>query len=241
MSYIIIVLILGILIFIHELGHFIAAKLAKIPVQIFSLGFGPKLFSRTIKETEYRISAIPLGGYVMPKVEDEKEFFAINVDKRIIFSLGGPIANLISIIILYSFLNMLTGHFSFADIFLKPFYQTVDLLFRFVVSLKSVFTHSAQLSGIVGIMAMGKQIIDSSLIKAINFSIILSVNFAVLNLFPIPALDGGKIILYLLEKINPKLLKLHIPFTIAGWVIIIALFAYTTILDISKFIIKMHI
>ena len=65
MSYIIaFVIVLGVLIFFHELGHFLAARLFGVGVEKFSLGFGPKLFGRTIGDTDYRISAIPLGGYV---------------------------------------------------------------------------------------------------------------------------------------------------------------------------------
>ena len=57
-------LVLGILVFVHEFGHFIVAKAFKIAVPIFSLGFGPRLAGFRRRETEYRISAIPLGGYV---------------------------------------------------------------------------------------------------------------------------------------------------------------------------------
>ncbi|HSE40748.1 MAG TPA: RIP metalloprotease RseP [Acidobacteriota bacterium] len=56
--------VIGIIIFIHESGHFTMAKLFRIPVAVFSLGFGPKLFGFRFKETEYKVSAIPLGGYV---------------------------------------------------------------------------------------------------------------------------------------------------------------------------------
>lgn len=58
------VVVLGILIFVHELGHFLIAKWLGVKVEKFSLGFGPKLFGRTIGETEYLLSAFPLGGYV---------------------------------------------------------------------------------------------------------------------------------------------------------------------------------
>jgi regulator of sigma E protease len=57
-------LVLGILVFVHEFGHFIVAKAFKIAVPIFSLGFGPRIAGFRRKETEYRLSAIPLGGYV---------------------------------------------------------------------------------------------------------------------------------------------------------------------------------
>ena len=58
------VLTLGILIFVHELGHFLVARWSGIRVERFSIGFGPKIVAHTIGETEYCISWIPLGGYV---------------------------------------------------------------------------------------------------------------------------------------------------------------------------------
>src|SRR6266567_9518761 len=68
MSYIIyplaFIFILGAAVILHEFGHFIVAKLFKIRVETFSVGFGPRLFGRKYGTTDYRISAIPLGGYV---------------------------------------------------------------------------------------------------------------------------------------------------------------------------------
>ena len=58
------IIVLGILIFVHEFGHFIVAKLFNVKIEKFSLGFGPKLFGKQIGETEYLLSAFPLGGYV---------------------------------------------------------------------------------------------------------------------------------------------------------------------------------
>ncbi|MBW4055519.1 MAG: RIP metalloprotease RseP [Proteobacteria bacterium] len=58
------IIVLGILIFVHEFGHFLIAKLMGVRVEKFSLGFGPKLLGKKIGETEYLLSAFPLGGYV---------------------------------------------------------------------------------------------------------------------------------------------------------------------------------
>jgi len=58
------ILVLGLLIFVHELGHFLFAKLFGVRVLKFSLGFGPRVAGKVIGETEYVISAFPLGGYV---------------------------------------------------------------------------------------------------------------------------------------------------------------------------------
>src|SRR6266404_3216247 len=58
------ILILGAAVVLHEFGHFIVAKLLKIRVETFSVGFGPRLFGKRWGQTDYRVSAIPLGGYV---------------------------------------------------------------------------------------------------------------------------------------------------------------------------------
>jgi len=67
------IIVLGILIFVHELGHFIIAKRSGVGVLRFSLGFGPKIIGKKIGETEYQISAIPLGGYVKIIGENPEE------------------------------------------------------------------------------------------------------------------------------------------------------------------------
>lgn len=58
------IIVLGVLVFFHELGHFLAARLCKVGVQVFSLGFGPKIFKKKVGITDYCVCAIPLGGYV---------------------------------------------------------------------------------------------------------------------------------------------------------------------------------
>lgn len=58
------IIVIGVLVFIHELGHFLAARFFKVGVDVFSLGFGPKIFKKIKGRTEYCISAVPLGGYV---------------------------------------------------------------------------------------------------------------------------------------------------------------------------------
>jgi len=111
------ILLLGIIIFVHELGHFLFAKLLKVRVEKFSLGFGPKIIGKKYGETEYLVSAIPLGGYVKmlgetPEnelTEDEKPF-AFNTQrlwKRFAIIFAGPFFNLVfaAVIFFFSFLN----------------------------------------------------------------------------------------------------------------------------------------
>ncbi|MDR3641493.1 MAG: RIP metalloprotease RseP [Humidesulfovibrio sp.] len=87
MGFIAVVLVLGGLIFFHELGHFLVARMLGIGVKAFALGFGPKLWSFRAGMTEYRLCALPLGGYVMlagesPDSPEEPEF-----PKHLLFSL----------------------------------------------------------------------------------------------------------------------------------------------------------
>jgi regulator of sigma E protease len=108
-------IVLGVLIFAHEFGHFIVAKMLGVGVEKFSLGFGPKIIGKQIGMTDYRISAVPLGGYVKmvgeaPDSElDESQipfsFSHKSLVKRSLIVLAGPVFNImLSVIIFFSFL-----------------------------------------------------------------------------------------------------------------------------------------
>jgi regulator of sigma E protease len=105
------VILISSLIFVHELGHFMFAKLFGVRVITFSLGFGPKLLKLRGRETEYCISLLPLGGYVrmlessktdivLPE-DRHRTFESLALYKRVIVVLAGPLMNLIFPIILY--------------------------------------------------------------------------------------------------------------------------------------------
>ena len=93
--------VLSVLVIFHELGHLVVARRAGIRVERFSIGFGPRLFSRTINGIEYAISAFPLGGYVKMGGDDPRnrellqpgDFFAAPWWKRVLVALAGPGAN----------------------------------------------------------------------------------------------------------------------------------------------------
>ena len=101
--------VLGIVVFVHELGHFLAARRVGVRVITFSLGFGPKLFSFKRGDTEYAVSAIPLGGYVKmagEQPDDERsgasdEFLAKSKWQRFQVLIAGPLMNvLLAIVVL---------------------------------------------------------------------------------------------------------------------------------------------
>lgn len=108
------VLMLGGLIFLHELGHFLVAKWMKLPVETFSLGFGPRLIGFKWHETDVRLSALPLGGYVKlagynpeePEAEDPYGFLQQPAWKRILFYSGGILANVATTFVLLGLLGI---------------------------------------------------------------------------------------------------------------------------------------
>ncbi|WP_462323347.1 RIP metalloprotease RseP [Desulfoplanes sp.] len=107
-----IILVLGALIFFHELGHFLVARSMNIGVKAFSLGFGPRIWKKTWGETEYRLSALPLGGYVQlvgENVDDELpegflpgQSFALRPPwQRMLVVAAGPVFNFILAWLIY--------------------------------------------------------------------------------------------------------------------------------------------
>jgi regulator of sigma E protease len=113
------IIVLGVLIFFHELGHFLVARLLGVGVERFSLGFGPKLIGKTIGITEYQISAIPLGGYVKmvgesPDSELDPSDIPISfthkhVFKRILIVAAGPFFNILLALIIFFGIFQISG------------------------------------------------------------------------------------------------------------------------------------
>ena len=109
-------IVLGILIFVHELGHFILSKKMGVKVLKFSLGFGPKLIGKKIGETEYQIAVFPLGGFVKPLGEDPNEevkeedrhrsFWVQPIWKRALIIGAGPFFNFFLAVALFSVINL---------------------------------------------------------------------------------------------------------------------------------------
>lgn len=113
------IVVIGILVFIHEFGHFIVARLCGVGVNVFSLGFGPKIVKKTIGRTEYCISAIPLGGYVKMVGEDpgsevspeEKElsFTHKKIWQKSLIVAAGPVFNFLLAIVIFFMLYQVFG------------------------------------------------------------------------------------------------------------------------------------
>jgi regulator of sigma E protease len=117
------VVVLGVLIVVHELGHFLMARLAGVGVERFSVGFGPVLWRFRGKETEYCVSAIPMGGYVKMMGDDEnpleggkgatidprKAFNAKPLGARFLIVFAGPAMNFVLAVVIAALMFMLVG------------------------------------------------------------------------------------------------------------------------------------
>ena len=109
-----IIILLGFLIFIHELGHFTIAKLCKVKVNEFAIGFGPTIWKKQGKETKYALRLIPLGGFISMEGEEEQSenegsFSKASIPKRIAIVAAGATVNIIFGLCVYFILAISTG------------------------------------------------------------------------------------------------------------------------------------
>src|SRR5687768_9479867 len=114
MSVLYFLLLVGVLVVIHELGHFVAAKLLDVKVLRFSIGYGRPLVRFTLRETEYQIAAFPIGGYVRilgvegspdepaaSNADARRSFASRPLWQRLVIVFAGPAANLVLAVIIY--------------------------------------------------------------------------------------------------------------------------------------------
>ena len=152
-----IIFLLGFLIFIHEGGHFLVAKLCKVKVNQFAIGFGPEIFSKQGKETKYALRLIPLGGFVSMEgeeaaSEEEGAFNKASIPKRIAIVAAGALVNILFGLIVYFILII---------IIYKNFWTAITATYNFsrllIESIKMLFTGGVgvnDLTGPVGISSL---------------------------------------------------------------------------------------
>ena len=120
--YLYIIPVLGFMILIHELGHFAVAKWLGVRVEVFSIGFGKRLFGFRRGDTDYRVAAIPLGGYVKmtgenpmdERTDDPREFMTHSRWQRFIIAIAGPTMNILLAVGLLTVVYMV--HYEYAGV-----------------------------------------------------------------------------------------------------------------------------
>ena len=192
-----IIFLLGFLIGIHETGHFLIAKLCKVRVNEFAIGFGPVIWKKQGKETKYELRLIT-NAVVGNRVLD-----ADNFGNRLYFAS----------------------------------YNTKEFMLSIAESVKQLFTgkvSSAELVGPVGISEVVAK--TNGFREFIYILAAISISLGVTNLLPFPPLDGGKIVLILLEAIRRKPLKqeTEIKIQLAGFAVLMAVSIVVTYHDIIR-------
>jgi len=314
------IIVLGLLIFVHELGHFLFAKFFKVRVLKFSLGFGPKIFGKHYGDTEYLVSAFPLGGYVKMCGENIKDEIAPEdisssfshkpLWNRFLVVFAGPAFNLLFAVLVFFLIFAIAGlpepksgteigavsensaayeaGLKVGDIILtinkqetlewgdvsrlirdsggesvvmtisrdgqeleitgtptksevtnlfgevvgerfmlgisrssEVIYQKASLGEAFIAGINQTWTFiyltiigiikmiqqiipASELGGPILIAQMAGQQMEAGWINLAYFIGLLSVNLGILNLFPIPILDGGHLVLYAIEGVRGK-------------------------------------
>lgn len=349
------VVILGILIFVHELGHFLVAKRAGLTVHEFGFGFPPRLFGIKKGGTLYSLNWIPVGGFVKIKGEtgpdtgEADSFVSLSAWKRttillagvgmnillatvllsFTFAVGAPTAinetlprgaiirdkaiqvvsvlaespaasagletgdrvltidgksfatveeiqdynanhqgqtealtvkrgtNIVPITVVPSALENSNGQavwgvtllpvgvvsFPWYESFWLGIRQTVILFWQIIVAFVQLFqnlivhrTVSADIAGPVGIAVLTGQVVDLGILYVFQFTALLSLNLALVNALPFPALDGGRVLFIFLEKIRGRKISARIESIVhnIGFVLLLLLVFVVTIRDVDK-------
>ncbi|EAK1249791.1 MULTISPECIES: RIP metalloprotease RseP [Campylobacter] len=345
-SFLITLLVISFLIFFHELGHFLAAKHMRVDVEIFSIGFGKAIFKKTYKNTEYRLSALPFGGYVKLKGQDDlnpseknyepNSYNTLSPLARIYILFAGPFFNFFLAFLLYIAIGFLgvqklapvIGNIApnsaaqkanlqigdkilaidgvqiqsfeeigklvhakptllnierdnkFINITLTPqidqgyneFYQKVQkpligiapkgefvtiyhsgisslkyayeesinaslLIFKGLTKIISGELDAKNMGGIITMVDITSKAANTSIVVLFLITALISINLGVLNLLPIPALDGGHILFNLYELIFkkevPKVCFEYLSYF--GMALLLSLMVFVTYNDITRF------
>ncbi len=222
---------------IHELGHFTLARIFNIPVNTFSIGFGPTLFKTNIGDTRFQLALFPLGGYVQLEGENnEAPHSALNKSllfknrpyyQKVIVMLGGILFNLI-----FGISGLFFAKYWYSKATTSTSVERLESREEMVEESKSEESKNDNNSGFklllkkmqqtvlkdnnkqtfqgpVGIINFMAQASQQSFLFFIFFLSFLSINLAVFNILPFPPLDGGQIMLLTVEAIIGHPLSLY--------------------------------
>lgn len=232
-----IIFLLGFLVLIHEGGHFTVAKLCKVKVREFSIGFGPKIYSWQGKETKYTIRWIPFGGYVDMLGEAERDntegsFSVASIPKRLAIVVAGATVNIVFGLLVFFIIMCIARN----DI-LFAFKQTGLYILDLLNSLKLIFTGNVNMDQMVGPVGISGMVVQTSgFLNFIYLMSLISVSLGVTNLLPIPALDGGRIVILIIEWIRKRPLdeEVEIKIQMTGFTLLLLFSLYVTYQDILK-------
>ncbi len=231
-----IIFLLGFLVFIHESGHFFVAKLCKVKVNEFAIGFGPTIWSKQGKTTKYALRLIPLGGFVSMEGEEERSikegsFSEANILKRIAIVMAGGLVNIIFSILVFWCLSA-------AFVGVKNAFYNVGYFIKIMLnSIVQIFTGNVTVNQMMGPVGISNVVAQTNGIADFIYILsVISLSLGVTNLLPFPPLDGGKVVLLIIEGIRKKPFsqKFEIAVQSAGFIMLITLSIFVTFNDILK-------
>ena len=251
------IIVLGFLVLVHELGHFLVARAFGIAVEEFGLGFPPKLFAKKYGATVYSINAIPLGGFVKIKGEDGDQapeadsFGSKPAWQRACVIAAGVSSNVIAGWLLLSILFMAGAPTENGVVRFPPHRAVVagamatgNYLNRITLAFSGILQDlwrgegpGDSLGGPVAIAIATGDALDLGLAHAVIFMAILSFNLAIINILPFPALDGGRLIFLAAEAIRrkPSKQELEAWFHRVGFALLMLLAVVITYRDLARF------
>ncbi len=232
---------------VHELGHFLAARKAGVKVYEFSIGFpfSPRLVTLfRHKETAFTIRLLPLGGFVSfgpDGGEDDGELLLASRSRRALILAAGPLFN-----VLFAFLIFVPAFMAGKD--LGPFDALAlsaksvwEIASGTVLFLGNAVTGHGTMEGVagpVGIAVLAGKAASKGLLHVCYFTGILSMGLGIMNLLPLPALDGGQLIMVAVESLRRKPLspRIYQAATLVGIALFLIFTALVTYKDVLKLI-----
>lgn len=197
----------------HEFGHFIAARRLGINVYEFSIGFpfSPRVATLfKYKGTEFTLRLLPLGGFVSFSRDDgseSQEFLKEGRWKRAIVASAGSIANFALAFLIFIAVFIVGKNLSLLDALVESL-VTIKAVFtgtiHFLMSLFSGSGSMDSLSGPIGIAVMAGKAVDAGVMSLLYFTGFLSLSLGILNLLPLPALDGGHLVILAIETLKRR-------------------------------------
>lgn len=232
-----IIILLGFLVLIHEGGHFFVAKLFKIKVNEFAIGFGPQIFAKEKGGTIYALRLIPLGGFVNMEGEEERSnkegsFSIASIPKRIAVVAAGGLVNILFGILLYYIISSIALTSMYMGLL-----NTRDFIFSIFESIILLFTGGVNINQMTGIVGISDIVVNTNgLLNYLYIMSLISASLGVTNLLPFPPLDGGKIVIYLIEAIRRKPMKEETELRIQslGFSLLIILAIFVTYNDVIR-------
>ncbi|MFH1824941.1 MAG: site-2 protease family protein [Candidatus Firestonebacteria bacterium] len=247
-SFIAFIVVFSIIVIVHEFGHFVLARKAGVKVYEFSIGFpfSPRILTLfRHKETEFTLRLLPIGGFVSFSKEgdeDAKDLFETSNVKRAMILSAGSFFNITFAFLLFIPVFIIGKHLDFIGaIFLsaKTIWAMLSGTIAFIFNIVSGNGEIKGIVGPVGIATLAGQAVSKGILSLLYFTGVLSASIGIMNLIPFPALDGGQLLILLIESIRKKhlSLKTYQVFNLVGLSLFIILTIVVTYKEIVKFII----